>query len=106
MRWRGGPGDRRPREDDLAPSRLSAPGDEVERRRLARAVRADQADDLAWPNREADVVDRDEAAECLAAVPDREDRRARAACAAARPQARSARPPAVDQSGDAPRAGR
>ena len=40
-------------------------GDEVEHRRLAGAVGTDQADDLARAHVEADVVDRDQAAEAL-----------------------------------------
>ena len=73
-------------------------GDEVEGGRLAGAVRADQAEDLAGAHLEADVVDRHQAAELLAhrlhvehhlAV--RRAARARAAAAASRPVDRALR---------------
>jgi hypothetical protein len=57
--------DRLPVEDHLARSRLVDAGEHVEERRLARAVRADQADDRATRDREVDVVHGDEAAELL-----------------------------------------
>ena len=50
-------------EGDLALVRLVQPGDQVEERRLARAVRADQADDLALAGVKRDVVDGDDPAE-------------------------------------------
>ena len=50
-------------------------GQQVERRALARAVRADQAENAAGGRREADIVDGDEAAEDLAHRPDVEKRR-------------------------------
>ena len=43
----------------------STPGDQVEQRRLAGAVGADQADDLAAPDRNRDIAVGDEAAEAL-----------------------------------------
>ena len=71
---------------DLAPARHVA-ADRVQQRRLARAVRADEADDLARLRVEVDPVDRDQAAEVDAerrgrddaAVGVRDDRRARRA---------------------------
>ena len=59
-------------EDDLALVRLVQPRDQVEERRLAGAVRADQADDLALADVERDVVDRDDPAEPPRHVLDRE----------------------------------
>jgi hypothetical protein len=53
-------------EDDLAGGGLVHAREHVEERRLAGAVRADQADDLAPRDREVDVVGRDEPAELLA----------------------------------------
>ena len=47
----------------------------VDQRRLARAVRADQADALALRDLEIDAVERDEAAEALAEILDLEQRR-------------------------------
>ena len=55
-----------PSKTIAARRRLVDPGDHVEERRLAGAVRADQADDRALGDREVDVVDRDQAAELLA----------------------------------------
>ena len=57
-------------EDDLPLRRLVHAGDHVEERRLAGAVRADQADDRALRDHEVDVRHGDEAAELLA-HPDR-----------------------------------
>jgi hypothetical protein len=51
-------------------------GQQVEHRRLAGAVRADQADDLARIDVEADVVDGDQPAEALGRVAHRQDARA------------------------------
>jgi hypothetical protein len=48
--------------------------DQVEQRRLARAVRADHADELARRHLEGDVVDGDEVAKALGQPLDREDR--------------------------------
>jgi hypothetical protein len=53
-------------QDHLAARRRQHAGDEVEGGRLAGAVRADQAEDLARADLEADVVDGDQAAEFLA----------------------------------------
>ena len=53
-------------EDDASRGRLVDARDHVEERRLAGAVRADQADDRVPRDREVDVVDGDEAAELLA----------------------------------------
>src|SRR5581483_5221844 len=52
-------------------------GDEVEDGRLAGAVRADQADDLALRHVERDVVDRDDPAEAARDVPDLQQRHPR-----------------------------
>src|SRR5581483_761747 len=61
-------------EEDGARRRLVDAGQHVEERRLARAVRADQADDRAGGDAEVDVVDRDEAAELLAQALGAKDR--------------------------------
>jgi len=53
-------------EDHAAGRRLVHAREHVEERRLAGAVRPDEADDRADGNGEVDVVDRDEAAELLA----------------------------------------
>src|SRR5438128_1237014 len=50
---------------DAAARRADETGDEVEQRRLSRAVGAEDADDLAARDRERDVVDGGEAAETL-----------------------------------------
>src|SRR5207248_8026877 len=52
-------------EGDLARIRAVQAGDQVEERRLAGAVRADQPGNLALLDREPDVVDGDDAAEPL-----------------------------------------
>src|SRR5436190_4905004 len=59
-------------ERDLAGARALDPGDEVDERRLAGAVRSDDATDLAGLDREAHVVRRDEPAEALRQPPGRE----------------------------------
>ena len=56
---------RRPRNSICAAGRVVDAGDDVEERRLAGAVRPDQADDRALRDREVDAVDRDQAAEAL-----------------------------------------
>ena len=53
-------------EEDRARRRLVDAREQVEERRLARAVRADERDDRAARDGEVDVVGRDEAAELLA----------------------------------------
>ena len=90
-------------ELDLAARQRQHAGDQVEDRALAGAVRADQADDLARPDLEADLVDRDQAAEPLARLVDLEqhvagapDVRARAA-APRRRRARMSRAGAREQ---------
>ena len=50
---------------DLAGCRIVDAGDDVEERRLAGTVRADEADDRLLRDREVDVVDGDEPAEAL-----------------------------------------
>ncbi len=55
-------------ELDLPGGRLVDAGEHVEERRLAGAVRADQAGDRAFGDREVDVVDGDEPAELLPEV--------------------------------------
>ena len=69
-----GPGIRRGSavEPDLAAVRPEAAGDAVEQRRLAGAVRADQAGDLAAPTDERHLVDGRHAAEVLRDRPDLE----------------------------------
>ena len=59
------------REVELARVGPVEPRDHVEERRLAGAVRADQADDLPLLDVERDVVDRDDAAEAARDVADR-----------------------------------
>ena len=61
-------------EDDPSGRRPVDARQHVEERRLAGAVRADQARDRALLDREVDVVDRDEAAELLAQPRDVEQR--------------------------------
>src|SRR5918998_6686362 len=53
---------------DRAGVRLIEPGDAVEQRGLARAVRADEADDLPFGHVDVDVVERDEPPEADAHV--------------------------------------
>ena len=99
----------RPRavEHDLARRRRVDAGQHVEERRLARAVRADQADDRAARHREVDVVEGDQAAELLAQPCGDEEvvgvleRRSSARCRQsalrrrARPRARPLRSPGI-----------
>ena len=72
---------RRPRQDarafhqDVAGRRLIEPGEAVEQRGLAGAVRADQAEDLALVHVEGHAVQRDDAAEHDADVANREQGR-------------------------------
>ena len=54
---------RAPGEQDVAPVRRVEAADAIEQRRLAGAVRTDQAEDLALVQRERDAVERDDAAE-------------------------------------------
>ncbi len=61
-----------PRTEMVPPEAGKHAGDEIERRALAGAVRADQSDDLACPHVEGDVIDRDHAAKLLARVIDPE----------------------------------
>src|SRR5580765_7007275 len=65
-------------EDLAARGRLSA-RDDVEERALARAVRPDEADELALAHRERHAVERGETAELLADAADLEDGRHRSA---------------------------
>ena len=59
-------------EQDLAVGRRQERGDQLEQRALAGAVRADHREDLAVRDLEADVVDRDQAAEALGQMLDAE----------------------------------
>src|SRR6185437_5011655 len=59
---------------NLATGRLQDARDQVERRRFARAIWTDQADDLARLHLEADIVDGDEPAELLARAIDDQQR--------------------------------
>ena len=68
-------GHRVPGEPDLAGVGAHLPAHQVEGGRLARAVRADDADDLARTDDERDVVDRAHAAEVLDEAADLEQRR-------------------------------
>ena len=52
-----------PSKHDRPARRRGEPGDDVEDRRLAGAVRADEPDDLTGLDREAHAVDREDAAE-------------------------------------------
>jgi len=61
-------------EDDLPAVRAIQTRDQVEHRRLACAVRADQADDLPFLHAERDVIDREDAAEAAADVADVQER--------------------------------
>ena len=76
-----------PAERDRALGRLEQAGDDVEERRLARAVGADEADDRALGDVEVDRAHRDEAAEALRDPAGVE----RAGSVGARPSARSTR---------------
>ena len=77
-------------EDDLAVFRRVDSGDAFDKRRLARAVVAEQADHLAGRDVETHVVDGDEAAEHFREAADGEQRRThRKAPAPARPVMRS-----------------
>src|SRR2546426_6962 len=67
----GEAGDRLAAESDRARGRGEGAGDAVEARRLARAVRADETEDLALADLEGDGVQRREAAEALAQAGDR-----------------------------------
>ena len=58
-------GDVRTSKENPARGRLEKPGDEVEKRRLARAVRPDDAEDLSFPDAKVEPVDRVHAAEAL-----------------------------------------
>src|SRR5260221_3345713 len=84
---RGLPRDLGPGKDDRAAARLERAGDQVEDRALARAVGADETEDLALPHLERHLVDRQEAAEALRQGLDREHlffRRGRKATMSAR----------------------
>ena len=109
---------RRPSKNDEPRRRLVDAGEHVEERRLAGAVRADQADDRALGNGEVDVVDRDEAAELLAQPLRLEQRLAvmrRRSCRRSARRARRRRgtprarrrgaPPSAARSGSGPPAG-
>ncbi len=77
------PGDVLALVDDLAAVRRFQPGDEVEHRRLAGAVRADDAGDLAALDLEAGAVNRLDAAEALRDVADVQDDVCRGGCGCA-----------------------
>src|SRR5439155_4977052 len=62
---RGEPGDLAALEADRAGARRQGAGDQVEDRRLARAVRSNEAEDLAWLDRERHAIDREKPAEPL-----------------------------------------
>ena len=68
-------GDRPVLEHDPAGGRRDRAGDQVVERALAGAVRADQADELALPDREAHARDRIEGAERAGQIADLEQRR-------------------------------
>ena len=61
-------------ERDAAAVRCVHAGDHVEQGRLAGAVRADDGVDAAFGHLEAEPIDRDEAAEALADIVDRQER--------------------------------
>ena len=92
-------------EDDGAGVRRDAADADVEQRRLAGAVRADDRVRLAFLDCEVDVAERVQAAEALADVGDvQHDVLHRATPPAGRGGARSRRPRRVDQAPDPPRA--
>src|SRR5207302_9078982 len=62
---RAHPGHRLPVEMHAAGARLQLSEDAVEERRLAAAVRADDAEDLAFLDSERNAIDRHDAAEAL-----------------------------------------
>ncbi len=76
--------DRAAIDGDGALGRVELAEDAVEQRRLARAVRADQAEDLAAADVEGDAVDGFDAAEVLLDAADFEDGRVRVAVAGVR----------------------
>jgi hypothetical protein len=96
-------------EEHAPGRRLVDAGQHVEERRLARSVRADQADDRAGGHGEVDVGDRDEAAELLAEAFGVEQRlrhrRSRGRTAVRRARSRAA-PPCAASSESGPPAGR
>ena len=63
------------RKPDRSPIRLEDACDEVEQRRLARAVGADHGEDLGWRDGQRNVVDRYEAAKALRHAAEFEKRR-------------------------------
>src|SRR5262249_21370563 len=65
-RVRGEPRDLAAAKADRARARPQRAGDQVERRALARAIRADQAQNLAFARFKRDLIDRQETAEALA----------------------------------------
>ncbi len=70
-------------ESDRAAARRQRAADQIEHRALACAVRSDQAENLAGPDLEREIVDRDQPAEFLARMLDGQQRRR-----AARPRTR------------------
>ena len=96
------PGDRLAFEADVAAVRLERARDQVERRRLAGAVRTDHTEDLAGHDGKLDIVDRHQSAERLADPGKLEQSRTRhLAGAVAGAERRRAGSSARDQSGDA-----
>src|SRR6516165_5901 len=67
-------------EPDVARTRRIDPGDQVDERRFARTIGADDAADFAGANPEIDAVDRDQAAETLGELQSFQDRRGHHAC--------------------------
>ena len=59
-------------EADRAGARAQSAGDQIERRALARAVRPDEAEDLALAHFEGHLVDRQESSEALGEPLDRQ----------------------------------
>ena len=61
-----------PLEADRPRARAQCAGDQIERRALARAVRTDEAENLALTNLERHLIDRQESSETLGQALDRE----------------------------------
>src|SRR5260221_3918028 len=96
---RGKRRDRLPAEKYLAAVRTERPRNQVERRRLARAIWPDQPEDFAARHGEAHFVDGDQPTERLADAAEFEDRAGAPRSSMCRDsgQAERSRPPPLDQ---------
>jgi hypothetical protein len=62
-----------PFKKDLPAIRLFKPGDQIEQGRLSGSVWADQANDFAFTNLEADIIDRHQIAKLFSEINDAQD---------------------------------